>query len=93
MKNSHPFAPLGRIIQRYNLTIFIVVLVSGLVASVLLLAATLREADPSRSPTQTQINTSFVSEDATITELNNLHTSSTNPTYSAPAGRLNPFGE
>lgn len=93
MHGSNPFAPLGHALQRYNLTIFIVVLVSGLVASVLLLMATLDEADPTRSPQQAQINTSFAAEDATINELNGYHASNAAPSYTPPSGRINPFGE
>lgn len=86
------FKPLGRLLRRYNLTIFIVFIVTCLVGAVLLLNNILNEAslaDGYQSP----LTTNSIDK-ATLERINTLHTS-TDPYPEAPqpSGRINPFGE
>ena len=78
--------------QKYNLTIFIVVLTSGLAIAVLLLNSTLQEASDTSGYTSNIDQTSF--DQTTIDRVKELHTSSevTND-EPLPEGRVNPFAE
>jgi hypothetical protein len=81
-----------RTFQKYSLTIFIVVLTSGLATAVLLLNATLQEASDTTNYTSDLGNTSF--DQATIERVEQLHTSSEITTDAPlPNGRINPFSE
>ncbi len=78
--------------QKYNLTIFIVVLTSGLAVAVLLLNSALQEASNTSGYNADSDPTSF--DQATIDRVKQLHTSSeiTGDTL-LPEGRVNPFAE
>jgi hypothetical protein len=96
MKNSDVsslFKPIVRIFQKYNLTIFIVVLTSGLVAAVLFLNGVLQQSSDTSNYKSSTSLTSF--DQVTINRVKQLHTSS-NPSAAdtaLPAGRVNPFAE
>ncbi len=95
MKNkdaSSLFQPIVSGFKRYNLTIFIVVLVSGLTTAVLLLNNILITSSDVSGLNANTSNTSF--DQTTIDRVQQLHTSSDNFTlYIPPAGRNNPFAE
>jgi len=95
MKNTNlttAFGPLIRAFQRYNLTIFIVVLVSGLATAVLMLNATLIQSSDTTGYKSPVDITSF--DQATIDRVKQLHTSDESSTgFTLPAGRINPFSE
>lgn len=93
LKLSNIFRPIGTAFKKYNLTIFIVVLVGGLGTAVLLLNNALQKASQTDGSTSTNAaNASF--DQATITRVNQLHTSDVAPTdYTPPSGRINPFSE
>jgi len=95
MKNkniSAIFAPIANAFRRYNLTIFIVVLVGGLVTAVLMLNATLQESsNTSNDPSSLDITTF---DQTTINRVKQLHTSDDKTsTFTLPPGRINPFSE
>ena len=84
--------PIIRAFQRYNLTIFIVVLTGGLATAVLLLNATLQEASDTTNYTSTLDSATF--DQATIDRVKQLHTSSeATGELLLPEGRINPFSE
>ena len=86
------FGPIAKTFQRYNLTIFIVVLVSGLAVSVLMLNNTLQQASNPGNYTPATDSTTF--DQATIDRITQLHTSSEpSPELQLPEGRINPFSE
>jgi len=94
MKNKeskNPFKPIADVFSRFNLVIFIVVVVIGLITSVLILNNILHlpydanGVDPNGT---TKFN------EATIVRVNSLKTSSDNSVdQSAPSGRINLFSE
>lgn len=95
MKNkdiSTLIQPLVAAFQRYNLTIFIVVLVTGLVVAVLMLNSTVQQASNPSGYTSTTTSTSF--DQTTIDRVKQLHESSEYTSSSElPSGRINPFTE
>lgn len=84
--------PLGRAFRRYHLTLFIVLIAAGLVASVYFLTTILNDAsvdDTYRSPIS-----AGTLDQATLDRINALHTSDDAlPTPVPPSGRTNPFVE
>ncbi len=94
MKNkdvSSLIGPIVRGFQRYNLTIFIVVLTSGLVGAVLILNMIVQRSSDTTGYTPTSSVTSF--DQVTINRVKQLHTSSTPTDVTFPTGRINPFAE
>lgn len=78
--------------QRYSVTIFIVVLTSGLAIAVLMLNSTLQQASDTTGYTSTLDPTTF--DQATIDRVKQLHTSDEGATDTNPrTGRINPFAE
>lgn len=78
--------------QRYNLTIFIVVLTGGLATAVLLLNAALQEASDTTNYTSDLGSSGF--DQATMDRVKQLHTSSeATADTPLPDGRINPFSE
>jgi hypothetical protein len=95
MKNSDVsslFKPIARIYQKYNLTIFIVILTSGLVTAVLFLNGIIQQSsDTSNYKASTNLTTF---DQTTINRVQQLHSSgSPSATVTLPAGRINPFAE
>jgi hypothetical protein len=86
------FKPIGRVIGRYHLTLFILLVVGCLTAAVLLLTNILDEAsqiDDYQSPI-----TAGSLDQATLDRINALHTSSDTLPEPIPAtGRISPFTE
>lgn len=95
MKDTNKTSPLIAIAQalgRYHLTLFIVVLVSGLSTAVLMLGDILKQSSETTGQTSSLDITSF--DQATIDRLSRLKPSSEGLTnYSLPGGRVNPFAE
>jgi hypothetical protein len=96
MKNkltNNPLAPVINILVRYNLVIFIVLVVVGLIAAILMLNFTLRT--PFEANNFTSSNSGITSfDEATINRLNKLKTSDENlANQTLPTGRVNPFSE
>lgn len=93
MSTSHFFQSFIRSIKHYNLTIFIVLIASGLSVSVILLKNAIDRANPEQSQYQSVIdNSSF--DQTTVNRINQLRTSTENTSAAElPAGRVNPFGE
>lgn len=95
MKNTDTttlLTPIVRIFERYHLTIFIVVLVGGLMTAVIMLSGILSQASDTSTITPTTGNTTF--DQATIDRLNRLHTrDDTSAGFVLPAGRTSPFYE
>lgn len=86
------FKPLGRLVGRFQITLFIVLVVAGLGGAVLFLNSILTNtsnADGYISP----VGAGSIDQ-ATLERLKELHTSDQGaPAPVLPAGRTNPFGE
>ncbi len=85
------FTAIANGFKRYNLTIFIVVLVTGLSTAVIMLNDTLQKASDTSGYTSTLDSTTF--DQATIDRVKQLHTSSETVDTSLPTTRINPFNE
>ncbi len=84
--------PIIRGFQRYSVTIFIVVLVSGLATAVLQFSNILQESSNTAGYTPPATVTTF--DQSTINRIEQLHTSSGfNGQVTLPTGRINPFAE
>ena len=84
--------PIAKGFKKYNLTIFIVVLVTGLAIAVLMLNATLQQSSDTTGYTAATKPTNF--DQVTITRVNQLHTSTGAPSsITLPSTRINPFAE
>lgn len=97
MKNnplSKSLLPIIRIFRRFNVTIFIVTLVGGLVIAVFILTNILQVSTAIDGSPGGVSNSQTSFDDATITRLNNLRSSSdTSGGQVLPSGRVNPFSE
>ncbi|TAL14160.1 hypothetical protein EPN95_04105 [Patescibacteria group bacterium] len=95
MKNkdvSSLISPIVKGFQKYNLTIFIVVLTTGLAVAVLMLNATLQQSSDTTGYTSAANPTTF--DQTTINRVKQLHTSSDMLTpVTLPSTRINPFAE
>lgn len=95
MKNitiNQLFKPFGIMIRKFHITLFIVILVGGLSAAVLILSSVIRESSDTTNFTPGTTASSFDQE--TIDRLNKLQTSDQNTgPITLPAGRINPFSE
>jgi hypothetical protein len=95
MKNitvSSLFKPIGRAFARFHMTIFIVFIVGGLAAAVLLLDGILN--DTSNDSGYTSPIDAGTIDQTTLNRIKQLHTSDDPaPTMTLPAGRTNPFAE
>jgi hypothetical protein len=86
------FKPIAEVFRRYHVTIFIVVIVSGLATSVMLLNNILQSSTNISGYSQNGTSTSF--DQATIDQLDQLHTSADNTqTIDTSKGRISPFSE
>jgi len=89
---SSVFKSLIATFQKYSVTVFIVVLTSGLAIAVLMLNSTLQKASDTTGYTPTLDPSTF--DQVTIDRVKQLHTSDENPkTSTPPTGRTNPFAE
>lgn len=95
MKNTPDaklFTPMLNALDRYHLTIFIVVLVGGLSTAVLILNSTIQQSSDITGYTSIANGSSF--DQVTIDRLKQLRTSSDPaPAFTLPPGRTNPFIE
>lgn len=90
-ESKNPFKPIIDVFCRHNLVIFIIVVVSGLVTSVLILNNILRLP---YTATGVDPNGTTKFDEATIVRVNSLKTSSDNSIdQSIPSGRVNLFSE
>ena len=81
-----------KVISRYGLTLFIIVVVGALSAAVLILTKTIDTTSSTNSMAPTDNINSF--DQSTIDRVNQLKTGDNNASnYSPPSGRINPFGE
>jgi capsule polysaccharide export protein KpsE/RkpR len=90
--SSGMFKPIKKLFKRFHLTLFIILVVGGLSAAVLFINNTLK--DSSVDPNYTSSINAGSIDQATLTRLNALHTSteaSAQPTL--PAGHINPVSE
>lgn len=86
------FKALSRAISRYGLTLFVILLVSGLSAAVLILNDALQQTGNGDNGLVNQQNQGL--DQATIERVNQLNTSSkAKNNFSPPAGRISPFTE
>jgi hypothetical protein len=86
------FKPIGRFFQRFHLTIFIVIVASGLAYAVLSLYGVLSDASDTLTTPATTSSTSF--DQTTIDRLDKMYSSDNAPAPAKlPDGRTNPFGE
>ena len=86
------FQSIATTFVRYNLTIFIVVLVTGLAVAVIMLNTILLESSDTPQFKSTTDISSF--DQQTIDRVNQLHRSSDSiPEVTLPSGRINPFAE
>jgi len=85
--------PIADMFRRYHVTIFIVVVVSGLATAVILLDGILQSSTNITGLTPTVGVTSF--DETTINRLAELHNSSDTSSVntSLPSGRISPFSE
>lgn len=90
-KSANIFQPIINIFKRFNLIIFIVTIVGGLIFAVITLSSALQRTS---TDSVGQSNTSNVFEQSTVTRLEKLKSSSENSVLpSLPSGRINPFAE
>jgi len=98
----NPIKSIGSLFKRYNLVLFIVIVVCGLIYAILMLTNILIEpATDSAQTSATTIsgtdsinNSATVFDQKTIDNLNKLKTSAKNTGDQAlPTGRVNPFSE
>lgn len=86
------FKPIAEVFRRYHVTIFIVVIVSGLATSVMLLNNILQSSTNISGYTQSPTSATF--DQTTIDQINQLHTSADNTqTIDSSKGRISPFSE
>lgn len=91
-KKSSVFTTITQAFGRYHLTLFIVVLVSGLSTAVLMLNDILKQSSDTTGYTSSLDINSF--DQTTIDRLTQLKSSSQASTdFALPAGRVNPFAE
>jgi predicted class III extradiol MEMO1 family dioxygenase len=84
--------PIVDIFRKYHVTIFIVVVVGGLVGAVLVLNNILQSSTDISGYTSTSSVTSF--DQTTITRIKELHTSDDTSSVIIPStGRISPFSE
>lgn len=92
-KPSSLFNPIVNAFKNYSVTIFIVVLVGGLGAAILMLSGALQKASETNGYTPTTTTTASFDQ-ITVKRINQLYSSSEAPAdYSPPKGRINPFSE
>jgi len=95
MKNtsvSSVFKPVGTLLMRSHMTIFIVFIVAGLSFAVISFTTLLSEASTDTSYTS-PIDAGSIDQ-ATLERIKSLHTSDeATPTFVTPQGRINPFSE
>lgn len=90
-ESKNPFKPIIDVVSRHNLVIFIIVVVSGLITSILILNNILRLP---YTATSVDPNSTTKFDEATIVRVNSLKTSSDNSIdQSIPSGRVNLFSE
>ena len=96
MKNisvSSLFKPLGRLIARFHMTLFIVFVVAGLSAAVLSMNTFLTETSGADDGYKSPLEAGSIDQ-ATLERIKELHTSEQGaPALTLPSGRVNPFGE
>ncbi len=92
MNNSaNIFQPIINIFKRFNLILFIVTIVGGLIFAVITLNSALQRTS---TDTTSKQNTSNVFDQSTVVRLEKLKTSSENSVIpTLPSGRVNPFAE
>ena len=94
-KKSHSiniFKPLASLTKRFHLTLFFVLIVGCLSGAVLMINDILQ--DPATDPNYTSSINAGTIDEATLSRLNDLHTSPQGaPVVALPEGRINPFGE
>lgn len=91
---STSLKPLARFLQRFHLTIFIVLIVGALTYAIMSLYDVLSDAStiPAQSTTSSGNGVTF--DQATIDHLNKMYNANNAPaTIDLPAGRINPFSE
>ena len=95
MKNQslgQVFQPIIGTLRRFNFTLFIVIVVGGLVAAVFILNNILVDSSNPEGHTSTLATANF--DQVTVDQLNKLWTSNSNSiNLSLPSGRINPFQE
>lgn len=86
------FGPVVEIFRRYHVTIFIVVVVSGLSGAVIVLNGILQTSTDISGYTATETTNSF--DQVTINRIKELHTSNDTSSVTVPTtGRISPFSE
>jgi hypothetical protein len=84
--------PFSTTLKKYSLTIFIVLMVGGLSAAVLLMSSALQKSSDTTNYIPAVGSPTF--DQSTIKRVNQLHTSNEQlPNYTVPTGRTNPFTE
>lgn len=95
MKNTllnNPLKVTSTTIKRYNLVIFIVMVVGGLIASIMILNNILTQ--PAVVTTDPTTNSAVTFDQVTISRLSKLETSANNASYNTlSSARINPFSE
>jgi len=89
---ANPMKPVSDFLSRYNLVIFIIIIVGGLIAAILDLSYILR-SPYSTTDSNNTTNNNITLDNATINKLNKMKVSSENTTQTLPSGRTNPFSE
>lgn len=84
--------PLAKMVSRSQLTIFIILVVAGLISAVVLLNSLIKEASVADDYTS-PVGAGSIDQ-ATLDRIKELHTSDQGaPVPTFPEGRINPFGE
>lgn len=96
MKNlGSMFKPLIKFIVKYNVTIFFLLIATGMGLSIYSLNASMKKASdvPAPSTNSQQGLVTFSQFNDVVTLVDGLRTSSEMPDASVPSGRINPFAE
>jgi len=89
--SKNPFKPITDFFTRFNVVIFIVVVVVGLVGSILILSQILNIPYSDEILNSGKASTTF--DEPTIQRVNSLQTSDSNSASPDATGRINPFSE
>lgn len=92
ISTTNPFKPVAYTIGKFNLILFIVIIASGLVTSVIVLNDILIKAYTKNTDQNVTISTTF--DQQTIDRLSKFETIDNNTGYQGlPSGRNSPFSE
>lgn len=85
------FKSIGRLLKRFNMTIFILGILVALIYAVVSINNMLNQAATDTTYVPNNVASSF--DTTVMDQINQLHTSDTPLNLTLPSGRINPFSE